>query len=376
MILLLARNNIKQNPFRNTLTGLVLLLCVSLAILGHGLVMGIDTSILRGYTKSATGDFILETKDSKPLALPTLSQSFQWTDRLVVKATIIEDDIQIPVVLVGYNTKRREKIFSTQDWLTSGSWPQQEHDIATGYQLHSMLSNQEKPTIAIEDPALGLYAQSYTLSGVVRTNNPALDSRSIWLPNETLSKLLNTQTLRNQILFKGEPPTSTPNGWLLSSAYDKAESMLSINKVRKRVLTSLYIIILAMAIIGLISTTLVNMDERNKELALLRSLGMNKHSITTMIITEQLILSTLFVVMGAFLSGGINYYLSENGIDLSSQSQALGSISVSLLLYTHFSIKWILLSIMGTIFLSILPPLFFVWRSSSIQPIELFGKQI
>ena len=376
MILFLARHNIKQNPFRNTLTGLVLLLSISLAILGHGLVMGIDESILRGYTMSASGDHILETEDNKLLEIPTLSDSQTWTDRLVVQATIIEDDIQIPVVLMGYNPQRRDALFSTRDWLTSGSWPQQERDIAIGYQLFAMLSNQTSLTIAIDNPTLGLYAYSYTTSGVVRTNNPALDSRSIWLPNKVLSSLINTQNLRNQILFKGAPPIEQPNGWKCSSAYDKARSMLDINAVRKRVLTALYTIILAMAIIGIISTTLVNMAERNKELALLRSLGMNKHSITALIITEQLFLSTLFVLFGAIISGSINYYLSEHGIDLSSQSQALGSLSVSLLLYTHFSWLWIFISIVATILLSILPPLFFVWRASLVQPIELFGKQL
>ena len=376
MILFLAFHNIKQNPFRNTLTGLVLLLSVSLAILGHGLVMGIDESIIRGYTNSATGDFILEPEDGTPLSLPKFSDSLKWTDRLIVNATIIEDDIHVPVVLMGYNREHRENLFSTQDWLISGTWPQQENNIAVGHQLFFMLSNQERPTIAIESSDFGLYAESFAVSGVVQTNNPALDSRSIWLPNRTLSKLLNSQDLRNQILFKGAPPAIIPSGWRLSSAYEKAEPMLSINTVRKRVLTALYTIILAMAIIGLISTTLVSMDERTKELALLRSLGMKKRSITTMIITEQLILSTIFVLIGAFISGGINHYLSEHGIDLSSQSQALGSISVSLLLYTHFSWLWIFLSIVGTLFFSIIPPLFFVWRTNRVQPIELFGKQI
>ena len=376
MILLLARHNIKQNPFRNILTGLVLLLSVSLAILGQGLVMGIDESIIRGYTKSSTGDFVLETTDSRPLSLPTLSDSLLWTDRLIVEATIIEDDIHIPISLIGYNKDRREKIFSTEDWLTSGTWPRQESDIAAGHQLYSMLANRLNTTIAVQHPELGMYGQSYTISGVIQTNNPSLDSRSVWIPNEVLSKLLHTQDKRNQILFKESPPTNVPKGWRLSSAYDKAASMLSINTVRKKVLTALYMVILSMAIIGLISTTLVNMDERNKELALLRSLGMNKRSITKMMITEQILLSTIFVIAGACISGSINYYFSEYGIDLSNQSQALGSISVSLLLYTQFSWIWILLSIIGTILLSVFPPLFFVWRSSSVQPIELFGKQI
>lgn len=376
MILLLARHNIKQNPFRNIPTGLVLLLSVSLAILGHGLVTGIDESIIRGYTQSATGDFILESKDATHLAVPNFSDSLLWTDRLVVEATIIEDDIQIPIALIGYNRDRRETIFSTQDWIISGQWPQQDQDVAAGHQLYSMLSNRLHPTIAVENSELGMYGQSYTISGVIRTNNPSLDSRSIWIPNEMLSKLLHTRHKRNQILFKGAPPANTPEGWALSSAYDKAESMLSVNTVRKKVLAALYMIILSMAVIGLISTTLVNMDERTKELALLRSLGMNTRSITKMMMVEQLLLSTLFVMVGACIGGSINYYLSEYGIDLSNQSNALGSVSVSLLLYTQFSWIWILLSTICTISLSILPPLFFVWRSCSVQPIELFGKQI
>ena len=377
MILSLARQNLIRNPFRNFLTGIVLLFGVSLAILGHGLVMGIDESILKGYTESSTSDFVLETRSGLPQSKPELPSSLSWTDRLVVEATIIEEDIRIPILLTGYNRQRRGAVFSVDQWLKEGIWPENKNEVSIGVQLHNTLSTPQKITISVQNKEFGTHARRYTSSGVIQTNNPALDSRTVWLPNEELSALLNsTPEQRTHLLFKEIAPPFVPTGWQLSSALKKAEAMLSVNSIRKNVLLSLYGIILAMAIIGLISTTLVNMDERSKELALLRSLGMSKQSIMMVVIVEQLILSLLFVGIGAFLSGALNLYFSTTGFDLSSQSAALGSLSVSLLLYTSFSWTWIFVSIISTIVLSVIPPMYFVWRACDKQPIQLFTGQV
>ena len=246
------------------------------------------------------------------------------------------------------------------------------------HQLYAMLSNKEYLTIAVEDPELGLYARSYTTSGVVQTKNPALDSLVLsGFPMRLYPVLSTLQDVRNQILFKKlRQQKLLPKRLGMSSAYDKAEPMLSINTVRKRVLISLYTIILAMAIIGLISTTLVHMDERRKELALLRSLGMSTRSITTLVSTEQFITSAVFVLFGCG-------HKREASITFFPRMESIFPIKrklwVRLLcLYCStrtFSWIWMLLSIIGTIFFSILPPVFFVWKASLVSPIELFGTQ-
>jgi ABC-type lipoprotein release transport system permease subunit len=357
---------------RNTLTGTILLLSTFVSIFGHGLVMGLDENILRAQTQSASGDFLLQPTEESAIQLPTISDNnLLWTDRLLIKAELIEHDVRIPITLIGYNPQKRNSVFATNTWNKEGDWPQNRNEVAIGSGLYAMLDNPQKTTIAILSSTLGMNARRFRTTSIIHTQNPVLDSYGIWLPNHILEDFVGTKDKRTHILIRGTPPTSIPKGWSIRSAQEIAAPMLNVNSVRKKVLLSIYTLIMLIAVIGITSTTLMNIQERKRELALLRALGLSKNKILRLIFIEQIILSSFFILIGACIAGSINHHYSIVGFDLTTQSQALGSLSVSLMLYTHFSWIWITISILGTVCIATTPTLITAWFTSGIQPAQL-----
>ena len=332
--------------------------------------MGMDENVLRAYTQSESADILFQTEDSTPKTIPTISKEYTWTDRLILHAEIIESDIHIPIVLIGYNEKTQSSVFQSTHWLSSGKWPQNPPDIVMGKQLYALLENPKQPTIALFSETIGHNARIMNTSGILQTHNPKFDNNSIWLPNSILEQFSGYNNQRTHILFRNKAPQPSSE-WISQTAKELASPMLTINSVRKSVLLCIYSIIMLISIIGMISTTLVTMEERKKEFALLRAMGCSRKDILRLILIEQSILSVLYISLGALFGTLFNMYYHQHGFDLSAQSSTLGSLSVSLILYTHFSWSWIMASMVLTYALATIPNSFFIWQQSNIQPAEL-----
>ena len=116
------------------------------------------------------------------------------------------------------------------------------------------------------------------------------------------------------------------------------------------------------------------MGERNKELALLRSLGMNKRSVQTLIITEQALL-IYSICLAQDHHKRKHQLLSFRAWNRSVQSiTSIGSLSVSLLLYTLLMAMDI--HIHPQPYFSRSFHRYFSCGEQVVQPIELFGKQL
>jgi len=368
----LAHYNIRRNPTRSILSSLVIALGVFVAILGQGLVMGIDENVMRAHTQSETGDFVLIAEENSPIPLPDLSAHQNWTDRLILPAEIIENGIQIPIQIIGYNPQKQSSVFQAQTWCQNGKWPYEKNHIGIGSGLTSLLDSTKTITIALETKNNIQVAGVFDTSCIIHTHNLALDSISVWLPISTLETLSQYRQERTHILSRNPLPSST--GWAQYTATQRAEPMLAVNRIRKKVLQSIYGIIILIASLGITSTILITIDQRRSELAILRALGLSKIQLLTIILYEQLLIVLLSSLLAATISGYLNYYWSIRGIDLSQQLQGLGSTSVSLVLYTEFSWSWMLICILSTIMIALLPTAVFTYFHQNLEPATLLRE--
>jgi len=359
---------------RTFLSAAVVGLGVFVSILGQGLVLGMDENILRAHSQSETGDFTLLSEQKTPRLPPQLSPELPWTDRLILPAVLIENDIQIPIQVIGYNPDRQPAIFDSDTWCMNGSWPTTHDHVAIGNGLLPLLDSTESITISLQQQNKSQVAGRFQTSCTINTHNLALDATSIWMPIAHLEQFSGFHNLRTQILSRSPLPKS--KDWVLYSARDRAEPMLKVNRIRKQVLLSIYFIIILISSLGITSTILMAIDERRRELALLRSLGLSRFRIVQLILYEQFIVVWISSVLAASIAGMINHYWNIHGLDLSQQLNALGSTSISLLLYTQFSWLWIILCIVGTCIIALLPAAWCTYRYSNVQPAQLLrGKR-
>lgn len=79
---------------------------------------------------------------------------------------------------------------------------------------------------------------------------------------------------------------------------------------------SLFIIILVVAV-GVLNTVLMTVMERRREYGVLRAIGTAPGQVFRLVLAEVLILSIMSVVLGAIVSFGVNYGLSNTGVKMS-----------------------------------------------------------
>lgn len=133
------------------------------------------------------------------------------------------------------------------------------------------------------------------------------------------------------------------------------------------------IFILFIILFSIVNTILMSVLERTREFGLLRALGLNKSYLIILVLIETFFLSSLSVIFGWLLGGGIHWYVASYGIDFSNlipEGTTFAGTFMDTIIYSELSSKRVfqLTSIVffTTLTLGIYPAL----KAARIQPIE------
>ncbi|MEC7987774.1 MAG: FtsX-like permease family protein, partial [Myxococcota bacterium] len=226
-------------------------------------------------------------------------------------------------------------------------------------------------------------AMQYTISGVVDSHNAALNAFTLWMPLSTAETLLQIQGERSHVSLRidsreqaavWKEELQIPN-WTASTAIDEIEDLLHLNRIRRRALHFLSLILMAIAATGIANTILMATYERIPELGTLRALGFQRVQIALLLLFEGMSMGLIAGLVGVAIGSAINLYLHRYGIDLSTQSAAFGETPVPNILYTQFSFAQVLFSLLFGIFISFLGSLWPAIHAISIEPAEAMRRE-
>ena len=252
MLLILALRNLLRAPFRNILTGGALMLAVILAILGHGLIRGIDANIIGAHREVLSGDTIylpvsndIYTQDpQKSLPLPS-SIPENCTTRIMAQVMILHEGYDVPALLIGYDPLAAPPLFSYTSWRSQGSWPKNTNEVIMGNNLAHLLELSISQTLLIKTRTIkGSHtAQKWNIAGFLSTQNAYIDTYSIWIPQKDFEDFLGSTNRVHQILCRGETSANF-HGWDSFQAEDIAHPLLQTNQTRKKALYFIFFMIL------------------------------------------------------------------------------------------------------------------------------------
>ena len=114
--------------------------------------------------------------------------------------------------------------------------------------------------------------------------------------------------------------------------------------------------------------------ERIPEIGTLRAMGVQKKQIALLLLLEGMSMGLLAGLLGAIIGGTANLYLSQHGIDLTSQAKAFGETPIPNVLYTQFSVAQILFAVSFGILVSFLGSLWPALHAVSIEPAEAMRR--
>jgi putative ABC transport system permease protein len=370
MLLGLAARNLLRNLRRTLITSVAVVFGVALSILGWGLVDGLDENSLRASGTTIAGDVLLRpdtypTDGSEyPLGLSTavspelakaLDARGKWTTRVFFSSKLVKGAESARVVGIGYDPAHEDDVFPRSSWTVDGAWPHAGVDqVAVGTGLARLLALSKGDSVVVEarTRAGAINALSYTVSGVVGTDNAALDSLGMWLPMDATTSLLQLEGERTHLALKLDHGTAdeaaaalTGNGWFAQTNRQECADVIALNGIRRRALMVLVGVIMAIAATGIANTVVMSVYERVREIGTLLALGMRKAQIRSLFLLEGAVMGVSAGVLGAGLGVGAVVHWQRVGIALPTDTlQNVGSFPISATLFTHFSWQATLIS--------------------------------
>ena len=399
----LAFRNLFRNKRRNLVSSVAIIAGVTTLILGDGLVTGIDESVLRSQERIFSGQVLL-----RPIEYPTNSRNFplalaqpltatmhqrlqsshveSWTARLFFRARLIHRSDSLRVKVIGYDPNREPTVFQQERWITQGHWPRSQNQIAIGIGLSDLLQLQIGDNIVLEARSRpgAINAVSAQIVGVTKTYNAAADSFTVWMPIEAADSFVLANGARSHIAIlssngrsnvKELSSTLATDNWQAYTAADEVHDLLEVNKFRRRAYTILTAILMAIAAVGIANTVIMSAYERIAEVGTLRSLGMRRKEILVLFIGEGALMGLFAGWIGVFFGGFCNYILSQRGIDLSNQVGAFGEIPFPTQLFSHFSMSFMLWSLLFGVATSLLASLWPATHAVHIQPADAVRRK-
>lgn len=147
--------------------------------------------------------------------------------------------------------------------------------------------------------------------------------------------------------------------------------MLELNQVRRKAISILVLVIMAIAATGITNSVLMAAFERVREIGALRALGMSRAGIATMFALEGLTMGVAAALVGATLGMGMVLHWEKDGILLGEGlMNAAGEMGASAHIYTHFSLSPVVGSVLFAIVVAQLAALYPMYFATRLNPAD------
>lgn len=235
-------------------------------------------------------------------------------------------------LVVGIDLNEEERFGKFSEFLKEGSVDLQKQGAIIGIELAKTLKVRvgSKVIFSTQDGSGEINSIALYIRAIVQTTNIALDNSAIFIDIGQLHKFLGTaSTEATQIAVKskdeklyGELKAKYPN--LDVKSFLELQPMIKQMQDLMVIFNSVtFFIVMSVVFVGIFGVMYVSILDRIREFGIMLSVGMHYKYIRLQILFEALFVGLIGYLSGAVLGAVILIYLKNNGIDLSSFSDAL-----------------------------------------------------
>jgi putative ABC transport system permease protein len=258
------------------------------------------------------------------------------------------------VTISGIIPSDEKKITSIKDYLIDGDYltDTDQNSVLIGSKLAEQLDLKLKNKIVLSFQGLDstiIYA-AFRVSGIFRTESNHFNSVNVFVNQEDLFTLLNTESLHHEVAVK------LKNSQFIPGVLQSLRNKLPQNKVEEwgeiapefkltndSMTISLNVflgLILFGLFFGITNTMLMSVIDRVREIGILMAVGMKRIRIFIMIMTETILLSLSGGLAGMIFGSLTIRLLNSTGINLSSFSAGLGEYGIASMLYPRLPLSY------------------------------------
>jgi ABC-type lipoprotein release transport system permease subunit len=397
LIITLAFRNLFRNVRRTVITATGVVAGVAIMIMGWALVGGLDENVIRAQEDAVTGHVLLRPadypddgftfpiKEAKPLPA-SLRERLEgpeikaWTTRIWFMAKAINGPDAVRIKVIGYDPERDPEVFDRSHWTTTGAWPEAPGQIAIGSGLKDLLDLDTGQQVLIEARTLpgAINALPFTITGIVQTNTTVVDGLGVWMPLETADQMVLMNRSRSHVAVRLDNRSGADaaaqrldgEDWRAVTASWEARDLLEINRFRRKALSVVVFVLMAIAGAGIANTVIMAAYERVREIGTLRALGLSQGGIRSLFLLEGAALGVMAGLVGAALGCAVVLYFAEHGIDLGMAANKAGDVNMSTMLYMRLSVPSVYGSVGFGFAISVLASLYPAAHAAQLNPAE------
>ncbi len=355
----LAARNLRRNLRRTAITGVAVVAGVALLILGQSLVNGLDENVIRAQIDTMGGhvsltppgyavdDLAAPVDELVPLPQELVARLAEhtWTPRLRFDARLIDGADALQVRGIGFDPDSDAAVFPRDGFALTGAFPgPDEPGIALGGGLAALLdvAPGARVTLQTRTSQGAQNARSFPVLGVVRAGNPVVDNFTVfltWHDAQDLVRAPGPSHISLRLARRSDTAqvaADLDGPWRATPYTAEAEDILAINRIRRRALSMLVLVVLGIAAIGIANTVIMSVYERVREIGTLAAMGMAPRSIGALFLIEGALLGASAAVLGAGVGSAITLRLSTHGLPLDGLPEAGSKVAMSTTLYTSF----------------------------------------
>lgn len=184
-------------------------------------------------------------------------------------------------------------------------------------------------------------AQNIRVAGVFNTFVPAVDNGQLWLPLDSMQKMMLTPDAASLLIKSPDLPSQAVSGWQFKSVETLTQSLSETIKAKIVGQSIFYIIFLLLGLLAVFDTQTLAVFRRQREIGTFIALGMTKKEVISMFTFEGTLNAILAVLLAAVYGTPLCAYFAINGIPMPSGSSDFG-VAIADKIYPYFSLQLVL----------------------------------
>ncbi len=290
------------------------------------------------------------------------------------------------VQLYGIDPAEEENTTSLQSQLVDGSYFDKikRNPILISQKIADKLKVKirSKVVITFQDHQGNITSAACRVDGIFQSKSPKINEGVVYMKKEDLNRLIGAEGANEiAMLLHNNEDIEFVQADLAQLTDQKVRTYKQVapefnlmeesSLITKQILTG--IIMLAL-LFGIINTMLMAVLERTKEIGMLRSVGMHKKSIFSMIILETSLIGLVGGPIGLTLGFITIYWLGQNGLDLSVYSAALDEFGFDTIFYPEIKTSTYPILMMVVMLTSIIGAIYPAIKAIRLNPLEAIRK--
>lgn len=401
-IIKLSWKNIWRNKVRSGVVIVSVLLGTCAGVFMTAFMYGLSMGYVKIQLQNFTSHLQIHTKDFEQEELPeayipnvdSLIQDLKLepfvtaiSTRSVITGLAASSSSSFGVTITGIDPQIEKNVSLIHTHLLEGDYLEgdRRNEVLIGQKLAERLGLKirSKMVLNFQDVNGNISAGAFRVSGIFKSPNSQFDEANVFVKATDLNRLIGKPGAVHEIAilvdnFKmadqyKEQLSTSPN-LVVESWGDLSPSLRYTDATVGTTLYIVMVIILIALTFGIINTMLMAVLERQQELGMLMSVGVNKTRIFSMILSETFFLAIFGAPIGVFFAWVGISALSETGVDVSAFSQGFEMYGLGTVIYPELQPGYYLnigLLIMLTTLIASLYPSF---KALKLNPVEAIRK--